>query len=308
MGQILESRKMNISISFLYEYDQLLDALVVGLGIKKSAIKKSPLSRKTLSIKVMSKSCFEIPVDIINRNMINGDYEGEEIKILHHDENFIVLNKPPFVHCHPLKYSESNNCLSFLRSKGFQKYLEINDDDYDRGLLNRLDFETSGVLIYVLNQELYEKLRKDFNKLVKVKTYLAIVHGNYKLKDTQIHFLRPSLEKGKKMKEAPSEIKGSLRCNLQAQNILYLQEKDVSLVQIQLFTGVRHQIRAQLSLLGHPIVGDILYGGQKDSRIYLHAYEYQMEIVNRSYSFKSMNAYLFNNFFDPNCCFKMFCQ
>ena len=76
--------------------------------------------------------------------------------------------------------------------------------------------------------------------------------------------------------------------------------KGVSLVLVNLKTGLRHQIRAQLSFLGFPILGDELYGGRKAERVFLHALRYEFsDIVEDS------NAELFNIFFDLNRALQM---
>jgi 23S rRNA pseudouridine1911/1915/1917 synthase len=75
---------------------------------------------------------------------------------------------------------------------------------------------------------------------------------------------------------------------------------DKSLLMIELKTGLRHQIRAQLSYLGFPILGDELYGGNKAERLYLHAWRYEWsEFV------EDNHMDLFDRFFDLNRAFQM---
>ena len=80
------------------------------------------------------------------------------------------MDKPANLFVHPLVYDEKNNCLSFLRTYK-PAYLGVNSKNYDRGLLYRLDFETSGVLVYVKNEIAYQYLRENFKTIAKKKTY-----------------------------------------------------------------------------------------------------------------------------------------
>src|SRR5690606_20852359 len=68
-------------------------------------------------------------------------------------------------------------------------------------------------------------------------------------------------------------------------------KNNLTLVMVVLKTGIRHQIRAQLSTLGFPILGDTLYGGSESDRIYLHSWLYQWDFVVRD-----NDAELFSNF------------
>ena len=64
-------------------------------------------------------------------------------------------------------------------------------------------------------------------------------------------------------------------------------------MEVELKSGLRHQIRAQLAFLGHPLRGDLFYGGKVGKRLYLHAHFYQLELHQMLYSFQS-NAIDFN--------------
>ena len=98
-------------------------------------------------------STLKLPLDFVNDGLINPHYDGPPIEIIAETEWFLVLNKLPNQFVHPLSYDESNNCLSYLRATR-PELLNVNSSNYDRGLLYRLDFETSGVLIYVKQDNL----------------------------------------------------------------------------------------------------------------------------------------------------------
>jgi 23S rRNA pseudouridine1911/1915/1917 synthase len=274
----------------------------------KSEIKRFISNRKEIKRAVLAKKEISIPIDLVNRYFIYPEYDGPQIEILFEDEDVLVLNKPPDIHSHPLKYSEKNNCLSFLREKCKYKTLKVNDRSYDKGLLYRLDYGTSGVLFFIKNDNLFKSLRKNFNLLVKEKNYLAIVEGDFDKEGEHKSVFIFKEKKGRKVviKKNPKEENDSRRGILSVKKLFYNDDENISLVLVKLKTGVRHQIRVQLSSLGFPILGDELYGGSSSKRLFLHAFSYKIPLSkDKEIDVISKNAHLFNNFFNMDRIFKM---
>ncbi len=259
------------------------------LGSSRSFAKKY---MKNLSDPINEKEVLSIPIDVLNRGLINPLYNGEKIEIIHECEKFLALNKPTKVHMHPHSYSESDNILSFLRSQNLNHVLEVNSSNYDRGLLYRLDYETSGIVVLSKSNELYELIRNNFNEISKRKIYLTIVEGKLEGKEYLESKIIESGVKGKKMKLDEN----GKSCSL-SYEVIRSNEK-FSLLKVELETGLRHQIRCQLASIGHSIIGDNLYGNIASDRLYLHAYEYEFEVNNQIYNFKSKKLELFSKFFN----------
>ncbi len=234
----------------------------------------------------------KIPINILNHLLINPEYEGEAIQTLYEDDLFIAINKPSKIHCHPLSYDEKDNCLSFLSSS---HRLE-NKSSYDRTLLYRLDYETSGVLTLAKNESDYKEIRENFDEIVIEKIYFAIVEGKGLEKGIHTHHFSASEHKGHKQKEDPI----GRSAKLEIWDIIEHENQNLSLVKLKLKTGIRHQIRVQLSHLGHPILGDELYGGSPAKRLFLHAYKYSFRFKDKDYEFTSSQAWLFDEFFNLN--------
>ena len=94
-------------------------------------------------------------------------------------------------------------------------------------------------------------------------------------------------------------IKETMEGKILIKKIHYNSEKNCSLLMVKLKTGLRHQIRAQLSYLGYPILGDELYGGSSSLRIFLHAFYYEIPLKEGVIiKGKARNAYLFDKFFN----------
>lgn len=284
---------MEIQFSSLIDNISLMELLTKELHYSKNVVKKF-LTKKQYEKIITQKEVITCPIDLINNNLINPIFVGHEIEVLYEDDNFIVVNKNENSHGHGLLYSENNTVLNFLRKNYNLKSLSSFDENKERGLLYRLDHVTSGVLIFVKDANLHIGMRDKFSELVKTKKYLAIVEGKLEIDQKVSHILQGSGEGGHKVKEDSSGILCEANFKTVFSNDLH------SLIQVELQTGFRHQIRAQLSLLGHPIVGDILYGASEESRVYLHALEYGFRFNEVDYKFMAQKNELFCKFLHAN--------
>ena len=234
----------------------------------------------------------ELPIDVLMKNHINPIYTGSEMKILHENDDFIVFDKPAGIHSHPLRYDEGDNCLSYLRSVVKGSYLSVNSENYDRGLLFRLDYETSGVLIYCKEEKIRELLFTNRLEAVSLKRYTAVVHGDFSQSGDISIPMKPFGKKGMKMVYSVQGDVGEMK----VEKLNYNPDNDLSLLKVDLKTGLRHQIRAQLSHLGHPILGDELYGGEVSDRMYLHSTLYEIEFQGLKLQVNSQPQSFFNYF------------
>ena len=281
----------NIKLTVLNDWDSIKNFLKLELSISNNQIKKTKLPKAFLNKKIDTKMLLDLPVNLVNLKEISPIYSKEQMEIIFEDDNLLAINKIPKVHSHPLQYDEHDNCLSFLRSIGKGNLLNINRDSYDRGLLYRLDYETSGVLIYIKKENLLQTLRNNFHQAVKEKKYMALVCGKQNLKGVFTHNLIPSGSKNKIMKTQPGD-----QAVIEIKKTQYLEKFDLTLMEILLITGMRHQIRVQLSALGIPVLGDVLYGGQKADRLFLHASCYELSWEDYHYNIKCLKAPLFEKY------------
>lgn len=263
-----------VGLSFLASHPYFEEALDGLLRVSRNQLKKY-YNKQELERRIQAHDCMNLPLDLINYLKINPHYEGEIPEVIFEDKNLIALSKPPKIHSHPLSYCEHDNLLSFIREAFPDQYLKVNEEHYDRGLLFRLDYETSGLMIYMKDQDCLEKLRSGFHKAVKVKRYHAIVEGDFNQEGAHKHWFTPKGYKGEKQK-VTEEI-GEFLGELKVKKIKYNSEKNQSLLEIDLVTGLRHQIRASLAFLGFPIIGDPLYGGSEHDRLLLHCFQYVID-------------------------------
>ncbi len=272
-------------------------ALQTALHSSGQQLKKY-FSSKQLEREVKAGDLLRLPLDLVNHLKINPIFKGPRPIVLKEDSLYLALHKPPGVHCHPLIYSDKDTLLNFLVEERKFEALEVNKDHYDRGLLHRLDLETSGVVLLAKTDRVFQNTRQDFQQEVKRKFYWAIVNGSFDREGLWTHYFRSSGIKGSKQKVFDDEVDLSSPGTLAVRKVSENQGK--SLLLINLKTGLRHQIRAQLAHLGFPILGDELYGGLRAERLFLHALRYEwMDIV------EDPNAELFDRLFDLNGALQM---
>ncbi len=210
-------------------------------------------------------------------------------KIIYKDKDFLIIDKPVHWLVHPVKdvkqalpaTSHGASRIPTLTGWLIKKYPEIkqvgDNPVWRPGIVHRLDKETSGVILIARNQEAFEYLKKQFQEHKVKKTYLALVCGVPKEKEGVIEKpigLKPDslkrtvhVQKAKMVKEAITKYK--------VKKTLRLAQGEYALLEVMPLTGRTHQIRVHLASIGHPVVGDKLYGQKKCAlkldRQFLHA-------------------------------------
>ena len=281
-----------VEVSWLQGESSLKEALKKTFGSSGQLVKRY-YSSKEQDRKILPKDVSRIPLSLVNHLKINPEYIGPDVKILNETDDYIVLHKPHGIHCHPLAYDDKDTLLNFLVKANKWEALNVNTSNYDRGLLYRLDHETSGVIVLAKTERFLKAIRGNFENAMKKKFYWAIVDGEFDKEGRWTHFFRSTGQKGVKQKVTDHQVHDSQEATLSVIKVSVNQNK--TLVLVNLKTGLRHQIRAQLSFLGFPILGDELYGGRKADRLFLHALRYEFSDV-----VEDPNAELFNVFFDLN--------
>jgi 23S rRNA pseudouridine1911/1915/1917 synthase len=179
-------------------------------------------------------------------------------EIIEETEDFLILNKPGGLVCHPTKGDAYSSLIGRLRL-----YFE-NKPEVKPSFVNRLDRETSGIIVIAKNPATHAGMQKSFEGGQVEKTYWAVVHGIPKEISGAID--KPlGREPGAEVVIKQTILEGGSSSQTSWQ--LLHQANDFSILEVKPKTGRLHQIRVHLSSIGHPIVGDKLYG--PDSRLYL---------------------------------------
>jgi len=274
----------------LASYESIED-LILDMGIStKSGIKKH-LTKKERSKRVIQFKDYCVPIGLLNLNKVNPRFKGYLPEVLLEDDNFLFLHKPRLVHNYPLSYHEMDNLLSFMRQESIVPFYQSLYSDY--GLLNRLDFLTSGILVYAKSDEVKREVMKHHRSIFRQKFYLAVIEGKVPPKFEVCERLLPSQKSGMKIKVDLKGKEGSIKCEC----LEYSKQNNLSLLKVELFEGLRHQIRILLSHYGTPIKGDPLYGNSEGERMFLHHHQLEFNYQSLATQITDTNYSLFKRIF-----------
>lgn len=198
--------------------------------------------------------------DIITINL-DFDEDSENIiptqmklDIIYEDDSFLILNKPSGITVHP-SMSHYNDSLSngvkyYFKNIGLKRKIRP---------VNRLDLDTSGVIVFAKNEYVQECLIQQMNLGIFKKDYIAICIGHFENSQGTIN-LPIARKEGSLIERCVSDSGQSAITNYKVLNEFKIDSKVFSTVRCSLKTGRTHQIRVHMSAVGHPLLGDSLYG------------------------------------------------
>lgn len=190
-------------------------------------------------------------------------------RLLKQTDDFLFLDKPSGTHSVALDFDETDSVANWLISVDpAQKTL----DPLEAGLVHRLDYETSGVMIAARHAKAKNFLEQNFRRHLIRKEYVCVVDappspGRYTA------YASPHKKSDKRIficEDQPTTPSAQFKA-VQTEVLAALPAASGHFVRVNLITGYRHQIRAHLALLGCPIRGDKIYGGAPAERLQLHA-------------------------------------
>ncbi len=186
------------------------------------------------------------------------------LDILYEDDCLLIINKPAGIAVHPsilhFEDSLSNGIRFYFDSIGLKKKIRP---------VNRLDLDTSGIIVFAKNEFVQECLIRQMNNNIFKKEYIAIVTGHLKEKSGVINL--PIARKENSIIERCISEKGQ---NAITKYEVIKELDSISVVKCFLETGRTHQIRVHFMAIGHPLIGDSLYGSKSSliNRQALHCY------------------------------------
>ncbi len=178
------------------------------------------------------------------------------LEVLFEDADLLVVNKPAGLVCHPTKDGPYSSLISRARL-----YL----GGAACHMVNRLDRETSGVTVLTKNAAAAGQMGKLWESRSVQKEYLAVVHGTMVPMSGGIELPLGKDEHSQiAIKDCVRPDGTAARTDFCVERHFRQGEKEFSLVRLLPHTGRKHQLRIHLAAVGHPIVGDKLYGGDED--------------------------------------------
>jgi 23S rRNA pseudouridine1911/1915/1917 synthase len=188
------------------------------------------------------------------------------LAVLFEDPHIIVVNKPPGLVVHPAPGNYTGTLVNaLLYHFGSLPSRNAGEDGGDRGragIVHRLDKNTSGVMVVARTQEALRSLTMQFKNRVVRKRYIALVSGVIKKGSGTI-----DVGLGRHVKER-TKISTHTHHAREAVTSFTVKEryKNVTLVAVEIKTGRTHQIRVHMAHIGHPVLGDQVYGAGKSTR------------------------------------------
>ncbi|HLR59513.1 MAG TPA: RluA family pseudouridine synthase [Pseudogracilibacillus sp.] len=273
---------------------QLLPFLLDALASRGRNSVKSILSRGQVSVNniVSTQHNDQLSQGDVVRILKNQVAKRKErligLDIIYEDSHIIVINK-------------SAGLLSVATNKGkeltahgeLMKYVRDKDKQNRIYVVHRLDRDTSGVMMFAKNKSIQERLQNAWDEMVTARTYIALVHGKVK---QEKGYVSSWLKENKAFHVYSTQNKNDGLYAMTLYNVIR-KNRDFSLLQVELKTGRKNQIRVHMQDMGHPVVGDKKYGGRGNpiKRLGLHAkkLEFMHPVKKEKMSFEAETPSIF---------------
>lgn len=262
-------KKKNLSSYIVKDKDTLLPSLLANLPQKNRKILKAVLRDNQVSVDGETVSQFDhglTPgqcVEVSWDRAVSVEHP-RELNIIHIDKDLIVIDKPSGLLTIATEKEKRKTAYSMLSD-----YVKVENADNKIFIIHRIDRETSGLLMFARSEKVKQQIQETWTSTISQRTYIGVVEGVVEppegtiiswLKESKAFIVYSSQnpKNGKKAVTRYRKIKGN---------------RDLSLLQINLETGRKHQIRVHMQDIKHPIIGDKKYGSTFNpiGRMGLHA-------------------------------------
>lgn len=237
--------------SFLSEITPDVSRSKIQSLIKNGGVKLNDEAKKpSYQIKENDKIEFELPQD----EEIKIEPQNIPLEIVYEDENMLVVNKPSGMLTHPTAIERENTLVNALLYHFGDNLSDINGV-FRRGILHRLDRNTSGLLMIAKNNKAHEFLANQIKEHTITKKYRAVVKGVVEKDEFDIDSpigRNPNQPHKMAVREDGKPSKTIVK--------ILERFKDATYLELTLVTGRTHQIRVHMKSINHPVYNDTLYG------------------------------------------------
>ena len=251
------------------EATQLMDFLLAKMGGMSRSSVKSLLGHRQVTVneKVVTQFDYMLkPADsvVINNTRGNVELVHPKLRIIFEDSDLIVVEKKEGLLT--VTTGRESETTAFLILKNYVKKSSTRNKIYT---VHRLDRETSGVLVFAKHSDAQHILRDNWHEIVTKRVYVAVVEGKVEKESDRIVSWLTENEVSLKISSSRTDNGGKEAIT----NYRVIKSNDeFSLLEIELETGRKNQIRVHMESIGHPIVGDRKYGSTTTiGRLALHA-------------------------------------
>lgn len=254
------------SFKYIYKLDKemAIRDVLLSFGVGKEKIYHLDLQR-SFYINGIQVSQYEIlqkgqTLEIEFNEQIDLAPLGDDLNVVYEDEYYLIVNKPR----HILIHDDGNKNITLANMVA--KYYKDHHIRRKIRFCNRLDFDTTGLVIFAKDFISEASMNKLISNREVEKKYYAICHGNFSQKEGEITYkIGRDRHNAKKMRVSSTGKEALTRYRV-------LKNGRLSLLDVNLYTGRTHQIRLHFSHIKHPILGDILYGNDGYEDLALQAY------------------------------------
>ena len=244
--------------------NQRLDIFLTEImpELSRSKIQSLIKNEKCLVNSKSTKPSYQLKIDdevdieegVDNENL-NIESENIPLNVIWEDDNMAVINKPSGMLTHPTPLEKSGTLVNALLYKYGDNLSDINGE-FRRGIIHRLDRNTSGLIMIAKNNNTHEFLVEEMKEKRFCKKYLAIVRG---IVEKDLFEINTPI--GRHLTQ-PHKMTIDGKNAQDALTIVNVIERldNATLVELTLITGRTHQIRVHMSSIGHPVYNDTLYG------------------------------------------------
>ena len=251
------SKELNISRSQIEKFIKNIGVFVNDKKNKKPGLKVSVGDIITYEFKEITEEKSQYEVDF-------------DIDILYEDDDFLVVNKPPFLTVHGAPSVKEATLVDWLKKKGVS--LSTISGEQRHGIVHRIDKQTSGALVVAKNNEAHINLSKQLEDKTMGRYYLALI--DLPLKENII--VEKPIARNQKNRLKMAVVENGKYAKSTFVKLMLSNHEKYEMIGAKLHTGRTHQIRVHLNSLSRHILGDSLYGFKsqkgKINRVMLHAY------------------------------------
>lgn len=268
-------KNQDVSVKYFFEINEksaLLETLLKKIKDQSRTTVKSYLSHRQVSINNVISTKHDAVLsagDVVRVRMGRApeEFRHPMLRIVYEDEHIIIIDK-------------RNGLLSMASSKQQTKtayfilseYIKRKDSQNRLFILHRLDRETSGLMMFAKSEQVQETMQRGWKDLVRQRKYIAVVEGHLPQEQGVIHTLLAENAALKMYVPRDDENKGE---DAITHYRVVRSSRNYSLVELELETGKKNQIRAHMEYMRTPIIGDKKYGASaknSSGRVCLHAY------------------------------------
>ncbi len=207
--------------------------------------------------------------ELVSEKTAHAQGEDIPVSVLYEDDSLLVVDKPSGLVVHPGAGNRTGTLVNALL--GRKTPLSSMGDGHRPGIVHRLDKETSGLLLVAKTNPAHRHLQAQFASRSLTKMYVALVRGRIDYEEGHVEV---PIGRDPKIRRKMDVVRGEKGREALTHYRTLKRFRHATLVELKLVTGRTHQIRVHMRYLGHPVMGDVLYGGlpdAKEPRLALHA-------------------------------------